>query len=149
MSIVILEDNADRRDAMMQWLEERLPMYGLIFTDDPDTFIGHVRELGSSVLAASLDHELYDREDASTTLTGMHVVDHLVTMTPTFPVLLHTTNRPDGERMQARLKSGGWSVEWVVPFDGTNWIATDWYRALKRAIRSTAPREKTPVGVPG
>ena len=71
----------------------------------------------------------------------MLVVDHLVEMRPGFPILLHTSNRPDGARMRVRLRKAGWNVNWVTPFDGTNWVATDWYPALKRAIRTAARRE--------
>ena len=90
----------------------------------------------------SLDHDLHERPDQSTTLTGMRVVDHLVEMPPAFPVLLHTSNRRDGARMRSRLKKSGWSVKWVAPIDGTNWVATEWYYALKWAIRATAGREQ-------
>lgn len=139
--ILILEDNDDRREAMRDWLGDRMSMYSLHITDDPDTFIGYVREYAGNILAVSLDHDLHERPDQSTTLTGMQVVDHLVTVPPAFPVLLHTSNRHDGERMRSRLIDSGWGVQWVVPFDGTTWVATDWYHALKRAIRATAPRK--------
>lgn len=138
--ILILEDNADRREAMTQWLGDRMPMYPLHITDDPETFVGYVREFAGNILAVSLDHDLHERPDRSTTLTGMQVVDHLVTISPSFPVLMHTSNRHDGETMRSRLTKSGWGVQWVIPFDGTTWVATEWYRVLKRAIRSAAPR---------
>lgn len=143
--ILVLEDNQDRREAMRKWLIERLSMYELILTDDPAEFIGHIRNNIPNILAVSLDHDLHERPDQSTTLTGMQVVDHLVTMPPAFPVLLHTSNRHDGERMNSRLTEFGWSVKWIIPFDGTNWVATDWYYALKQAIRGTAKREYVPT----
>lgn len=136
--ILILEDNDDRRQAMTRWLTERLAMYELALTDDPDEFIRHTRERPEDILVVSLDHDLYDRADQSTELTGMLVVDYLVEIPPRFPVLLHTTNTRDGERMRSRLVKRGWDVEWVVPFDGTSWVGTDWYPALKRAIRKAA-----------
>ena len=139
--ILILEDNADRRDAMQQWLTDQMPMYPLLVTDDPKAFIGYVREYAGNILAISLDHDLHERPDQSTTLTGMQVVDYLVTISPSFPVLMHTSNRHDGETMRSRLTEAGWGVQWVIPFDGTTWVATDWYHALKRAIRAAAPRE--------
>jgi CheY-like chemotaxis protein len=141
--ILVLEDNADRREAMRKWLEERLSMYRLVLTDDPDQFVTLLQIHGPDVLVASLDHDLFDRADGSTELTGMQVVDHLVHLPATFPLLLHTSNRRDGETMRERLADAGWSVNWVHPFDGTSWISTDWYHALKRAIRTTAVREKT------
>lgn len=133
--ILVLEDNVERRDAMKEWLDDRLPMYDLFLTDDPDQFIQYADRRREDILVVSLDHDLYERSDASTSLTGMLVVDHLVGQKPSFPVLLHTTNRPDGEKMESRLATNGWDVRWVHPFDGTSWVATDWYHQLKRAIR--------------
>ena len=141
--ILILEDNTDRRTAMTECLGERLSMYSLHLTDDPDEFVEHLRQFSGDILVISLDHDLHERPDQSTTLTVMQVVDYLVTIPPAFPVLMHTSNRHDGETMRSRLTESGWGVQWVVPFDGTTWIATDWYRALKRAVRANAPRRPT------
>lgn len=143
--IVVLEDNDDRRRAMREWLGERLSMYELLLTDDPAECVGHLRARRRDVLVASLDHDLHERSDQSTTLTGMQVVDYLVETPPAFPVLLHTSNRPDGERMRSRLKKAHWNVTWVTPFDDTNWVGTDWYPAIKRAIRIVAKREPLPL----
>lgn len=144
--ILVLEDNDDRRAAMRDWLCERLPMYELILTDDPAEFLGYVRVRLPDILAVSLDHDLHERPDGSTSLTGMQVVDHLVKSPPAFPVLLHTSNDRDGERMRSRLTRSGWNVTWVPPVDGTTWVATAWYHALKQAIRTTARRESVPAG---
>ena len=144
-SIVILEDNDERRDAMTARIMERLPMYNLFITDDPNEFIRYVQEYSRDILVVSLDHDLYERFDQSTELTGMLVVDHLIQCDPTFPVLLHTSNQPDGERMQTRLREVGWTVEWITPFLDTAWIIDEWYPALKRAIRSKANYERVSV----
>ena len=138
--ILILEDNTDRREAMRDCLGERLPRHTLHITDDPDEFIGYVGEYAGDILAVSLDHDLHERPDQSTSLTGMLVVDHLVSIPPAFLVLMHTSNRHDGETMRSRLVDAGWRVRWVVPFDGTSWVATDWYHALRRATRARSPR---------
>lgn len=143
--ILVLEDNDDRRDAMQDWLDERLSMYELVITDDPDEFIRQANQRSPDILAVSLDHDLHERADQSTTLTGMLVVDHLEKLRPTFPVLLHTSNTRDGERMRSRLVERGWDVDWVTPFDDTSWVATSWYHALKRAIRKTARQGQLPV----
>lgn len=143
--ILILEDNDDRRDAMRDWLGERLSMYEFLVTDDPDEFIRFARDRAEDVLAVSLDHDLHERADQSTEITGMLVVDHLTRIPPAFPVLLHTSNNPDGERMRSRLAERGWDVDWVTPFDGTAWVATAWYYALKRAIRKWARHGQPPA----
>lgn len=112
--ILVLEDNDDRRGAMSAWLAERLPAYELLLTDDPAECVGYVRDRGADILVASLDHDLHERHDHSTTVTGMQVVDYLVGVAPAFPVLLHTSNRPDGERMRSRLKKARWDVTWEI-----------------------------------
>lgn len=143
--ILILEDNAERRQAMQAWLDDRLHMYGSLITDDPDELIDAVRVHGRDVILVSLDHDLYDRADQSTTLTGMMVVDHLERIDAAFPILLHTSNRIDGERMQSRLIDRGWHVQWVTPFDGTTWIDDDWYPAVKRLLRRKSSRPLEPA----
>ena len=142
--ILILEDNPDRREAMEKWLNDRLSMYGRVITDDPGEFLGYLRDYAADVLVVSLDHDLHERPDGNTTLTGMLVVDRLVELSPTFPVLLHTSNRHDGARMESRLREAAWKVTWVKPFEDTQWVGTDWYPALKRAIRRAARRERVP-----
>jgi CheY-like chemotaxis protein len=138
--ILVLEDNDDRRAAMEKWLADRLYMYEAVLTDDPGECVTLIGKCRDNILTVSLDHDLHERRDHSTELTGMLVVDFLVKMPPEFPVLLHTSNQPDGERMRSRLTRSGWSVDWVTPFDDTNWVGLSWYPALKRAIRKTARR---------
>ena len=67
--ILVREDNQDRREAMQKWLNERLSMYELILTDDPVELIGHLHKDISNILAVSLDHDLHECPDQSTTLT--------------------------------------------------------------------------------
>ena len=126
-------------------LADRLWMYPLFLTDDPAEFVRLLHTHGPDVLAASLDHDLHERADGSTELTGMQVVDELVTLPPAFPILLHTSNRRDGETMRTRLTEAGWSVNWITPFDDTTWIGADWYPALKRAIRATTTKRQALV----
>ena len=137
MLIAILEDNADRVLAMKKWLDDRLSVYDRFVTDDPHELIGKLRERMEDVLGVSLDHDLHERPDGSTELTGMMVADFLATQPPRFPILLHTSNVRDGETMKQRLLSKEWRVTWVTPFDDTTWIGNDWYPTLKKAIHHT------------
>ena len=145
MLIAILEDNADRVLAMKKWLDDRLSMYDRFITNDPHELIDKLRERMEDVLAVSLDHDLHERPDGSTELTGMMVVDFLGTQRPRFPVLLHTSNVRDGETMKRRLLSKEWRVTWVTPFDDTTWIGNDWYPTLKKAIQRGAIPERVPA----
>lgn len=136
--IAVLEDNAERVRVMRDWLRDRFYMYDHFFTDDPHEFNEHVDRRFADVLAVSLDHDLYDRADLSTELTGMIVAEHLATREPGFPVIIHSTNRRDAASMMELLEARNWHVKQVIPFDDTNWIGLDWYPALKRALRRFA-----------
>jgi hypothetical protein len=143
--IVILEDNAERQTAMNSWLDDRLPMYVRHVSSDPDRIIAIFREHWASILIASLDFDLYDDPEMGTHKTGGNVVDYLTTRTDhPFPVLVHSSNEPEAERMQRRLRKHHWATDRVIPFDGTEWIGHDWYPALKRMIR-TAARDRKPI----
>ncbi len=124
--IAVLEDNPDRVAEMRRWLGERFEGYETFFTDDPDTLIGYLAGRPGAVLAVSLDHDLHERPDMSTEVTGMQVVDYLVTQPPRFPVVVHSSNRPAVARMRRRLTRKNWGVSVVVPFDDTAWIGDDW-----------------------
>ena len=137
--ILVLEDNADRREAMKAWLSERFGMYDHFFSDDPTEFLQQLRSRIKDVLVASLDHDLHERPDFNTDVTGMDVVDGLIGKhQPRFSIVLHTTNTQRGDVMQERLRTTGWSVSRVVPFDDLNWIPSEWHRAIKKAIQASA-----------
>jgi CheY-like chemotaxis protein len=136
--IVVLEDNSDRVAVMKEWLAERLSMYESFFSDDPSTIVGVLTQRTDDILAVSLDHDLFDRADGSTTITGMEVAKFLSRKEPRFPILIHSSNAIDADRMQRMLVQSRWPVSRVTPFDDTNWIGTDWYPTLRRAIGKSA-----------
>lgn len=138
MIIAILEDNVERIDEMKKWLADRMAAYTAFVTDDPCQIVQVIRDHAGEILALSLDHDLYEREPFSVEVTGMKVVDELVQHEPTFPILIHSSNDPDGTAMQRRLAKSGWDVARVRPFDGVEWIRTDWFPALKSAIHRFA-----------
>ncbi len=139
--IVILEDNADRRAAMQDCLNERFGMYDHFFSDDPTELVQYIRSRIDDVLVVSLDHDLHERPDFNTEVTGLDVVETLLRERfPRFSIVLHTTNTLRGDLMQELLRSNRWTVSRVVPFDDMNWIPRDWHRAIKKAIKeSTEP----------
>jgi hypothetical protein len=141
--IAILEDNPERVEVMTRWLTDRLGMYDRFISDDPDTLILHIRPRMEDVVVLSLDHDLHDRPDADTTVTGMMVVEFLLTHPPAFPILIHSSNRVDADRMQRRLLRNRWHVGMVIPFDDTNWIGDDWYPAVRKALRHAGRHERT------
>ena len=136
--VVVLEDNADRIATMNSWLADRFSMYDSFFSDDPNKIVAVLMERPDDILALSLDHDLFERADGSTDITGMEVAEFLSLKEPWFPVLIHSSNRIDADRMQRLLKKNRWSVTRVTPFDDTAWIGDDWYPALRRAISKFA-----------
>lgn len=130
---------------MKSWLAERLSMYEHFFTDDPYELISILRDKFEDTLAVSLDHDLHERLDGSTELTGMMVAEYLAGQKPGFPILLHTSNSRDGERMKLQLLDADWSVDWVKPFDDTTWIGNDWYPTLKKAMHRFAKLQPAPA----
>ena len=136
--IAILEDNADRVAVMRAKLADGLSQHEHFVTDDPPTLIDFLERRWADILLVSLDHDLHERPDHSTTLTGLQAAQYLAGRDPAFPVLMHTTNRVEGRQMRVALKDAGWHVRWVHPFDDTNWIGSDWYPTLERALRKFA-----------
>ena len=126
---------------MTQCLEEGPGIYEYYFTDDPNAMIGVICERMEDIIAISLDHDLFDRAVGGTELTGMMVADFVTTQPPRFPIVLHTSNARDGEKMKRMLREVGWRVRSVTPFDDTTWVGNDWYPTLKKAIRHFADRK--------
>ena len=139
--IAILEDNVDRTAAMIAALTGRLSQFEHVITNDPGELIHILKTRMDDIVLVSLDHDLHERPDQSTTLTGMMVVDFLVTLPPRVPVVLHTSNVRDGETMKSRLREQGWSVTWVTPFLDTEWIGADWLPVVRKAIQRASRAE--------
>ena len=66
--------------------------------------------------------------------TGREVADYLAAKTPVCPVVIHTTNTPAALGMEMVLKDAHWKTYRVLPFDDLEWIPTDWFRTVRRAI---------------
>ena len=126
----ILEDNVERIAAMRAVLSRRFPQLESIISDNPPTLIAVLEARWAEVVAISLDHDLFDRSDGSTEITGMDVVRFLVQKEPSFPVVIHSSNHIDAEKMQKQLRRKGWHVTRVIPFDDTEWIAAEWAAIL-------------------
>lgn len=138
LCIVILEDNAERREAMQARLRDRLPQYDVAFFATAAECIDFLQRRLPSVLAVSLDHDL-DLIATGTGQwldpgTGRDVADFLATQTPVCPVVVQTTNRPAGDGMVRVLTEGGWPVERVIPYEDLEWISQLWFPTLRTAM---------------
>jgi hypothetical protein len=137
MKIAVLEDNLDRREAMRVCLKDRFSHFDLRFFAIPKEMTRFFDDHLSETIAISLDHDLDLQPEAGRLTdpgTGREVADYLAGHHPVCPVILHSTNSLAASGMELVLREAGWQTFRVVPFDDLVWIATDWFRAMRRAI---------------
>ncbi len=138
MKIVILEDNADRVRAMRDCLADRFSRFECRFFDDAASVREYLEAHLSDTIVICLDHDLELKEDLSGEIvdpgTGREVADYLAGKAPVCPVVIHTTNAPAASGMEMVLRDAHWKTFRVIPFDDLEWIPTDWFRTVRRAI---------------
>ncbi len=149
MRALILEDNRDRRVAMIGRLAERFPFLHVTFFDASQAMIDFMEsdEL-LDVAMISLDHDLEfvagvngDWVDPG---TGLEVARWLSERPkPICPVVVHTTNSREGSKMMRLLEKSKWVAHRVVPHDDLHWIDTDWFRVVRNAIVEFAPERRS------
>jgi len=137
--ILILEDNADRRAAMRECLQDRLYQFETTFFDEAEAMIRSIQENWNQLQLIVLDHDLeLKSDDASGKCvdpgTGRSVAEFLARRTPTCPVVIHTTNSTAAVAMEELLREAQWETHRVVPWGDLEWIPTQWFRAVRRAI---------------
>ncbi len=139
MRIVILEDNEDRRIAMMRVLRSRFPKFAVEFFTASKPLIQHLTEtLTEPIRLISLDNDLDMTEVDGNWIDqgeGLDVAQWLSAHSAVCPVVIHTTNMPAGDQMMSMLKASHWSVDRVVPYEGERWIDETWASAIKRLLR--------------
>lgn len=155
MRALILEDNRDRRVAMIGRLMERFPFLQIAFFDESDKMIDFMRsDTLQDVAIISLDHdlELIPGQDGTwiDPGTGLDVARWLSERPkPICPVVVHTTNSRGADEMMRLLKKSHWSSYRVIPYDDLRWIDTDWFAAVRNAIVNYVPeRRPTPISQP-
>ncbi|HEX4611483.1 MAG TPA: cyclic-phosphate processing receiver domain-containing protein [Urbifossiella sp.] len=150
--IVILEDNADRREAMRPLLADRFSDFDTHFFDNAPETIDFLAAHLAGVVAIALDNDLDMKPGpdgrAIDQGEGRHVADFLAGRPPACPVVIHTTNAPAAAAMQEALRNAGWKTRRVIPFDDMAWIASDWFPAVRRAIVGPTRRPRLPRSQP-
>ena len=86
----------------------------------------------SSYQALSLDHDLY-AEDGSDAGDGLQIAQYLSTLTPTCPVIIHTSNADQSRRIRGTLEGSGWLCH-NAPAIGHDWIEADWVLVIKEIL---------------
>jgi hypothetical protein len=128
--IGILEDNAERAEAMCTEVRRRAPgVEAVVFDNAPDMIRWLPGNLSALVLL-SLDHDLGPSRERDGRVfnpgTGRVVASVLAAMEPACPVVIHSTNVDGALGTKFCLQDAGWSAERIIPSDDLEWIATDW-----------------------
>jgi hypothetical protein len=146
LKIVVLEDNNERRALMEDCLADRFYQYERRFFDTTSETIHFLKEHLGEVIAISLDHDLELKTDrhgqAVDCGTGREVADYLSGHAPVCPVIIHSTNTAAALGMEMVLREAQWETKRVIPFGDLEWIPSQWFRAIRKAVVDTA-REKT------
>ena len=146
MRALILEDNRDRRVAMIGRLAERFPFLHVTFFDAAEPMIRFMKsDPIQDVVLISLDHDLEmlpgSNGDWVDPGTGLDVARWLAERPkPLCPVVVHTTNASAGDKMMRLLKKSRWVSQRVIPHDGLHWIDSEWFPIIRNAIVEFAPQ---------
>jgi CheY-like chemotaxis protein len=147
--IVILEDNEDRRVAMQRCLHDRFYQFETRFFAESAATIDYLQTYLPDTILICLDHDLELLPDGNGRMldpgTGRDVADFLAGQTPVCPVVIHTTNSAAAVGMEMALREAHWETLRVVPCGDLEWIPTEWFRAIRRAIvgpTKMSPRER-------
>jgi CheY-like chemotaxis protein len=136
--IVILEDNAERRLAMQDCLQDRFYQFEARFFDEPAAMIDYLRTHLPETAVIGLDHDLELKPGPDGKLkdpgTGREVADFLARQPPTCPVVIHTTNSAAATGMEMALREARWETHCVSPYGDLEWIPTQWFRTIRRAV---------------
>jgi CheY-like chemotaxis protein len=136
--IVILEDNAERRAAMQRCLQDRFYQFDAVFFQAAAPMLEYCTQHLDETILIDLDHdlELQPLPDGRCLDpgTGREVANFLAGKKAVCPVIIHTTNGPAGDAMAMVLQDAHWQTHRVVPTDDLEWIPTNWFRVVRRAI---------------
>ena len=158
MRILILEDNADRRTAMLEHIGDCLPMFGISFFETSDSMINALKSANWNEIALiSLDNDLDPIQingratDAGDGLAVARCLVELKSMLATSqaampPVIIHTTNELAAIQMQHMFSVAKWQFERVTPYDGESWIGEVWIQKARATIIENVTDRRTVAG---
>jgi CheY-like chemotaxis protein len=155
MRIFILEDNAERRTAMLEHIADSVPMFGVSFYETSDSIIKALKSVDpQDVALISLDNDLdpivvngqlVDAGD------GVAVARFLVNRTSDEfgdteckpPVIIHTTNEQAADAMQDLFTTARWQFDRVIPYGAESWIGEVWIQKVRSMIIRNVSDRKT------
>lgn len=135
MTLVILEDNADRRETMVKVLDEHGINLAREFFPSAPEFIRWMRENPGVAKVISLDHDLEQQEGATEDPgTGRDVVNWLIAENVRLPTIIHSSNQNAAEGMKYALRDNQVPVRRVAPYNDLDWIGERWITVLEKLI---------------
>ncbi len=130
MFVAILDDKEPRRAEMARSLPEAVPDVELEFFDNAPDMISWLARNMDDVKAVSLAYDLGPTRMRDGVMynpgTGRHVVNFLVEMDTSIPVVVHTSNSKGVSRMQATLERAQMALHRVKPGKDLKWIPAKW-----------------------
>jgi hypothetical protein len=136
--IVILEDNADRQAVMRRCVADRFYTFDAHFFDEAAEMIRFLDQHLGETLVVSLDNDLELKPGPDGRMidpgSGLEVAEYLAGRGEVCPVIIHTTNGRAADAMRKLLHAANWRTQRVIPFDDMDWIESDWFFAMRRAI---------------
>lgn len=133
MSIFILDD-CEARISQFSKLG-----FNIVVKKDAFEAISYLQFNLDRIRLISLDHDLMPHESRCGNLgiaCGCFVADFLAMMSPSCPVMIHTSNEAGAVAMKYRLIKKGWNVVWVKTESSfpDNWIGSLWKDQALKAL---------------
>jgi hypothetical protein len=136
MKALILEDDDERTAAFVQEISDIDPNVDVLIWRSAHKMCRDLAAHLPITVLISLDHDLRTpHEQGEDPGSGMDVAEALSLLTPSCPVIVHTSNVDASWSMINELAHSGWSVERVGPVGmGTKWVQTVWAPVVRRMM---------------
>jgi hypothetical protein len=138
--ITILEDKADRLEAMVEVLRELFPGVTVHSVDSVYDLSGILHAGIEDCKLICLDHDLGPTRMINGAIAdpgdGRDAARLLAQFAPCCPVIVHSTNSAGALSMRETLRSAGWRVEQVVPYGDLEWIEQTWRPVVMKVVSS-------------
>lgn len=145
MKIVILEDNAERREEMNVFLRDRFYTFESVFFTNPQDCNTYLEKHLFETILICLDHDIELIDQGNGNLidpgTGRDVAEMLAKRKPNCPILFHSTNSHAVHAMKDLLEESGWSTYSVSPWGGVEWIKASWYPTVRKLLLRSAKEQ--------
>jgi hypothetical protein len=136
MKVLILEDDDERATAFIQEISDINSQVEVMIWQSAHKMCQDLAVHLPSTVLISLDHDLRTTDEHNEDPgSGMDVAKALSLLSPSCPVIVHTSNADASWSMINELTHSGWSVERAGPVGmGTEWVRTVWAPVARRMM---------------